>query len=636
MNTRLFAFIKRINIARLTNLVILLVVLWSMSNLQDYKRDKKVIVWDVIDYYAYLPATLIYHDLTLQFTKENPAYFSDKIWGHQLRDSKNKVIKMTMGMSLLYAPFFLIAHFVAGLLPVEANGFTWPYKLSLLLSSVFYLVLGLYLLRKLLSRYFNPVVTSITLLAVFAGTNLYYYAIYEAPMSHVYNFTLFIAFIHATLKWHESSTFKNSIIIGFLTGIISLIRPSNIIILIFFIFYGVTSFVEFRKRIHYFFIKSHLIFIMVLAFLLVWFPQLIYWKSITGHWFYYSYGDEGFFFSHPQIINGLFSYRKGWLVYTPLMSIALFGLVSVWKNHRKFFWPILLFISLNIYIIFSWWTWWYGGSFGQRPMIDSYGMLAIPFAAFTHYVMKSRAWIKFSILSVMLLLVCYSVFQANQYHYGAIHWDSMSKAAYWDSFLKLKPSDRFNHLIEEPDYEMAKKGIYVTKKEIPPNNQKQNKEALTKGRVKIRTIKCGAEHENTDGSLLTGNDSVSTFGSSSLRTTKYAFSGKYSIRLDNKHPFGFTHKIVVDSIMKVLQIKVRRHGSNQGYLVISNVNPDKYYLATNNSGSKDKNDWEQLELTLKIPAKTDTLICYTWNKGNKNIYFDDFTVSVFSTVQKNE
>jgi hypothetical protein len=591
----------------------------------------------LIDYYAYLPATFIYHDLTLQFTADNPGYFSNKFWGHQVPETQKKVIKMTMGMSLLYAPFFLVAHLAAGLLPVAANGFTWPYKLALMLSSVFYLMLGLYLLRKLLSRYFSSTVTTITLISVFAGTNLYYYAIYEAPMSHIYSFCLFIAFMLITLKWYESPSPKNSLVIGLLAGIISLIRPSNIIILIFFVFYGVTSFAELKGRSNYFFTKRYLILIMWLAFLLVWSPQLIYWKSITGHWFYYAYTDEGFFFKNPQIIRGLFSYRKGWLVYTPVMAFALSGFVFVWKKYRKFFWPILLFSILNIYIIFSWWTWWYGGSFGQRPMIDSYGMLAIPLAALIQYSIRAQKQIRIALLSIIFILTAYSVFQANQYHYGAIHWDSMSKAAYWDSFLKLKPSARFYHLIEEPDYEMAKKGIYVTKEksdDLPGENIQ--KQSLLKGMKRTGFFACNAENTGPEGLMLRGNNSESLFGTASVLSAKHALSGKHAVRLNKNERFGFTHTILVDSLAHVIQIKVMRYGKSESFLVVSATDPEKFYKAVDKSSGKSRNGWEPLELMFKPPKNTDTLKTYVWNKGNKTIYFDDFSISIYSSPRLTE
>jgi hypothetical protein len=37
---------------------------------------------------------------------------------------------------------------------------------------------------------------------------------------------------------------------------------------------------------------------------------------------------------------------------------------------------------------------------------------------------------------------------------------AMTKEAYLDSFWRIRPSEKFNELIREPDYQLARKGIY--------------------------------------------------------------------------------------------------------------------------------------------------------------------------------
>jgi hypothetical protein len=113
--------------------------------------------------------------------------------------------------------------------------------------------------------------------------------------------------------------------------------------------------------------------------------SLYFGKQTPAHGSYYSYGDEGFFFTNPQIINGLFSYRKGWLIYTPLMIFALLGILTLARRKfQQFFIPVLIFTVANIYVVYSWWCWWYGGSFGSRPMIDSYPLMAVALAGMVY------------------------------------------------------------------------------------------------------------------------------------------------------------------------------------------------------------------------------------------------------------
>ena len=58
-----------------------------------------------------------------------------------------------------------------------------------------------------------------------------------------------------------------------------------------------------------------------------------------------------------------------------------------------------------------------------------------------------------------LLLTSLGIIQNIQYYNGAIHWDSMTREAYLDSFGRLHPSARFYNLLEAPDYDKAREGL---------------------------------------------------------------------------------------------------------------------------------------------------------------------------------
>jgi hypothetical protein len=59
------------------------------------------------------------------------------------------------------------------------------------------------------------------------------------------------------------------------------------------------------------------------------------------------------------------------------MIFAFAGIIVLWKRRSPYALPVTIFVPLNIYIIFSWWCWWYGGGFGQRAFIDSYALMAV-------------------------------------------------------------------------------------------------------------------------------------------------------------------------------------------------------------------------------------------------------------------
>jgi hypothetical protein len=455
-------------ISKLAIVLVLLVCAWYGKNLNTWGKNK-VIQNDVIMYYAYLPATFIFNDLNFEFTTKLPADFEGQIW-LQTSPTGKPILRMTMGMAILWIPFFLGAHAMAHLLGVSTLGYSWPYSFSIFLATLFYLFLGMFFLRKLLLRYFTDITTAIVLIMVVMATNMMFYVIAEPGMTHVYNFGLITAFIYLSLKWIEIieinsekksghkqiKPFVYSILLGLLAGIIVLIRPVNIIVLLFPALIGVTSFSVFFKRIRQNWI---LIFLAGTAAFLVILPQMLYWKAQTGHFIFNSYMDQGkFFFLEPQIINGLFSYRKGWLIYTPVMILAIVGFFWLRKYASNLFLPILIFTVINIYMVYSWWCWWYGGSYGSRPMIDMYGIMAIPMATILEKMLSGKIRLK-SIAAVLLFgLIWLNQFQMNQYRTSLLHWDSMTKEAYWGIFGKKTWPEGYDKMIKVPDYEKALKG----------------------------------------------------------------------------------------------------------------------------------------------------------------------------------
>lgn len=446
---------------KLSSVAILIVVLACLTidmGFKNWEKQQRVIEWDIHSYYAYLPAGWIYKDIHL--TKSD--YRFDEhywlFWPNQTKEGKN-VIKTTMGMAILYAPFFVVAHTITNLSDYPENGISEPYKFLLLMSTLFYLFVGLDFLKKILEHYkFSDFHTSVTILLIGLGTNLTAYASQSAPMSHVYSFCLFAAFIYYTIKWHEFQTLKNTLIIGFLIGLISLIRPSNIIIMLFFALYNITSLYDLKERILLFKKTFPLLLLMLFAFFIVWVPQLIYWKISSGSYLYYSYPDERFFFNDPKIMKGLFGFRKGWLIYTPMMAFALAGIFALKGTLKKIRLPIVLFFIVNIYITFSWWCWWYGGSFGQRGLIESYALLAIPFASFVKYISEKRWYYNAVFYCTAVFFVWLNLFQTLQFENMSLHYDGMTRVLYFKQFGKLDKIDDFASYVSSLDYEEAKKG----------------------------------------------------------------------------------------------------------------------------------------------------------------------------------
>ncbi len=397
-------------------------------------------------YYGYLPAVFVHKDLgTLEKSIEARTIhgrhqdFVDN--GNPLRIDEAKhlgdgrqVMKYSMGIAILMMPFFLIAHFLASILGLPADGYSPIYLYFCNHASLVYVIVGFIFLRKVLSSYFDDKITAATLLSIGLGTNLFYFTSYNPTMSHTFLFGLYCILIYCTKEFYKTPGFLFAGAIGFLCGIITLSRPVEILCLAIPFAYGITNMEAFKGRFVFF--KRHWakILLSAAAYVAVGSIQMIYWKWATGSWIYYSYENEGFDFANPHIYEGLLGFRNGWLPYTPIMFLAIFGLVFLWKK-RDFLWPIILYLPLHIYIIYSWWCWNYINGFGSRPMIETYPLLSIPLAFMIGFMWKKK-WSK--ILSIIIICGCIFVNfnQTFQMYKGLIFSEHGTKRFYWKTLFK--------------------------------------------------------------------------------------------------------------------------------------------------------------------------------------------------------
>lgn len=374
-----------------------------------------------------------------------------------------------MGISILNLPFFIIADNIAYAFDFDPLGYSAPYAWCIHFGTIFYVLVGFWYLRKSLLLFFNEWITALTVILILFGTNLFYYTFKETEMSHSYLFFLFSILMFHTLKWHSTNQNKHFFYISFIAGLIALIRPTEVLVLLIPLLYQVTNFQQLKNKFASLLnLKWKLLFAVIL-FVIPIIPQLIYWKIYTNQFFFFSYGsNERFFLSDPQLYSVLFGWRKGWFIYTPLMIFVFFGFLFMFKKWKNMFVPIFIYLIFNIYLISSWWDWGFGGAHGMRALVQSYAFLAFPLAFF----IKQLFSLTKKSVKVILIPICFSIFgfliylnifQVWLFKNSLMHWDSMTKQAYYYPLFKTKWTtiDRvyLETLFKQPNYEEMRKGI---------------------------------------------------------------------------------------------------------------------------------------------------------------------------------
>ncbi|HUM46473.1 MAG TPA: hypothetical protein PLD84_06080, partial [Chitinophagales bacterium] len=220
--------------------------------------------------------------------------------------------------------------------------------------------------------------------------------------------------------------------IGMCCGLITLSRPNEIICILIPLLYGVGSFAGLTERFKFIKQQTKGFLLAVSVFIAVGIPQIIYWKALSGKFLFYSYGNEGFDFLHTHLLSGLFSFQNGWLIYTPIMIFAIGGIFLLpRKNGFKI--PILLFIPVYVFMIYSYWAWNYFNGFGSRPMVEAYPLLSIPLGYMLQWLFDNaqRKVLSFAVLGFLLLL---NIFQLWQYDRGILQTSIVNSTTYLNVF----------------------------------------------------------------------------------------------------------------------------------------------------------------------------------------------------------
>ncbi len=400
---------------------------------------KAVLTWDVLGYYMYLPAYFIYDDL-FQFEfmeKVISTYHPTNVFYQAFpAGNGNLVTKYPIGVSILYLPFFFLGHLAAKVFGYPMDGFSAPYQWSIGLSAVFYSAVALWVLRKILLRYFSDKAVALTFIVGVLGVNYMQYVFVDGAMTHGYLFFTYALLIYFTIKWHDTPRKRYAIIIGLIIGLNTIIRPTDLICCLIPLLWGITSIQDIKeKAARIWAYKIHFLLLVIAAFIATW-PILIYWKLATGHFLFYSYEEQGFSWLDPYF-RVLFGFEKGWFIYTPLAAFFVWGFYFLYRHVREVFWAAFVYFILNTYVVICWDVWWYGGSYSCRALVQSYAVLLLPMGALMHYFFNA-AWKKMVFVPLVTALISLNLFQIWQYNQNIIQSEGINKAYYKCIFGKTE------------------------------------------------------------------------------------------------------------------------------------------------------------------------------------------------------
>ena len=380
---------------------------------------------DGFTYYVYLPSWFLYHDATL-------ASVADDCCGGEFPDAaiirwpgtRRWVNAHPIGVAVMQAPFFAIAHALTRWSNLTADGFTMYYQHAAGLAGLVWSMAGLWILGIFLRRHFSVGVAIATLATILFGTNLFHYSTFDSTYSHAFSFFLFAAFLALADRWEQDNRLRTTALAGVTAALIVLVRHPNVLLLVCF----APWFLRDVQRAA----------AMGAVFLLAIAPQLAIYYQATGRPIVSSYGELGFDFASPRLFGVLFSPQKGLFFWSPLLLLACAGFVLLARSGgaaRRFVVPCVAFLVIDTYVIASWWDWQFGGSFGHRGFADTLPLFALGLAAFYQWTRARRARY-YSAAVVVCLAVALNLFQSAQYWNHLLPISDITWEQYRAAFLR--------------------------------------------------------------------------------------------------------------------------------------------------------------------------------------------------------
>ncbi len=394
----------------IVGLILFILTVTTFWGTENY--EYRIIHSDGRGYYAFLPAVFIQKDLSFKSTHaaEIDSY-ELSIDPHYLVVNKKgqSFNKCYPGVATLQLPFFIAATLIDS---GESNvtGYSLTFLKLFHIGALFFGVLGFLFLRRYLGLVLvDKRLALITTILIFFGTTMFYQTVFRPSNSHHYSFFLFAAFAYYIQMFFRSKKLKHAIFIGLILGLIVMVRPLNILVVL-----SIPFILGDLKNVKLFFeqllqLRNKQLILAFLTFLISISPIFLLNYAETGNWMNWSYEGEGFNFGFTHYLDVLFSFRIGLFVHVPLVLISAIGILIMLNKvlQTALFW--LGYFLIITFFISSWWSWDFGGFYGNRVYIEHLVFFALPLAYFIKSIRLK--WVAYSIVTVCTLFIWMRAYQ---------------------------------------------------------------------------------------------------------------------------------------------------------------------------------------------------------------------------------
>jgi dolichyl-phosphate-mannose-protein mannosyltransferase len=402
---------------------------------------------DGTGYYANLRSLLVDHNLQFKgdWSDPNTAPLIEKVdaEGHVTLSHYTRTGHLanhfSVGPAILWAPFLVPAHLALRALQwlglsVTADGFSRPYLLVMALSTALYGFLGLWLSFRVARKYFGERWALFATLGVWFATSLPVYMYLEPSWSHAHSAFTVSLFVWYWDRTRQDRSVRQWILLGAIAGLMLNVYYVNAIVLALPLVDFVGVFWKRWQRSEFDVLGKLLVsnFLFLVTILMALLPTLITRKIVYGSFVSLGY-TERWFWKSPALLHVLFS-GHGLFSVTPILIVALVGLVLFALSDRKKGLSLLLVFCLFLYTIGCYEKWDGVASFGNRFFVSLTPIFVMGLAAAFSSVGRwwedenEAAWriaIVLVLLSVWNLGLVVQLSQGLMPEVGPVYWEEI-------------------------------------------------------------------------------------------------------------------------------------------------------------------------------------------------------------------
>ena len=280
--------------------------------------------------------------------------------------------RFPIGLSVLWAPAFLLAHLVSILARVAgasstADGFGPMYQSAVTTASFLYALTALLLLERALRRSYAPGLSTGVVLALFLATPLHFYMVANPSMTHAGSVFAVAMLVLAWLRARGTGTIAAWALTGAAGGLAGWVRPQDCVLLI----------VPLADLVFAAGDRARRLLALVAPAVVMGAVQIAVWIALYGFGFVGVIQDQSYVGrTELQIVDLLFSARHGLFTWTPLYLAAAAGWVLWMRSAPRLAALFLLGFAASVLANAAMQDWWGSEAFGQRRMLGLTALFA--------------------------------------------------------------------------------------------------------------------------------------------------------------------------------------------------------------------------------------------------------------------